>query len=182
MLPRLTRYAGRGRQRRSRPQARVKRASPESLPANAQSTRVIALPCLKRPKDAGFRADVADEQRLWTFGRHRRSARRAAAALCQPFNSCGYRSNTTHSRRRAQRAMQAEASSDGAGPSPRETGISGGPARKRPIHAGFSDALSETPKRRGLPGRRCGRTATVDVRTPQTFCPPRSRRALPALQ
>ena len=55
-------------------QARVKRASSESLPANAQSTRVPALPSLKRPKDAGFRAATADEQLLRTFGRRRRSA------------------------------------------------------------------------------------------------------------
>ena len=88
-------------------------------------------------------------------------ARGSDDALCQPFNSRGYRSNTTHRRCRAQCAMQAEAGSDGAGPSPRETGIFGEPARKRPIHADSSAALSETPKRRGLPGSSCGRTATA---------------------
>ena len=46
------------------------------------------------------------------------------------------------------------------------------PPLKRPIDAGSSDAHSETPKGRGLPGSYCGWVFAADVRTPQTFSAP----------
>ena len=46
------------------------------------------------------------------------------------------------------------------------------PPLKRPIDAGSSDAPSETPKGRGLPGSYCGWVFAADVRTPQTFSAP----------
>ena len=81
------------------PQAQYLRALPACLPANAQLARELARnlapPCLKRPKDAGFRAAAADSTR--------RTARRRNAVtifryltLCVPCQAAAWRAAGQH--------------------------------------------------------------------------------------
>ena len=144
---------------------------PRKRPIHAGSSAVIS----ETPKGRGLpgsrcgRIATVDVRTQQTF-----STPRAAAALSSPSIVVAT-IQTPHTDAAALNApcRQTPAATEQA-PSPRETGIFGEPARKRPIDAGSSAALSETPKGRGLPGSRCGRTATADVRTPQTFNLPRT--------
>ena len=165
------------------PEPRVKRASPEHLPASPLFTGISGHAWLKRPFHAGLRPTFIPRfapvsARAVPIFYHTGAAAGATHSVASPQSKRRSRDSTRRIRRVKYRRLNPAAGSRRltATPAttppqypprtPRKMGFSGAPSRQPTVYAGFRTPLAETPIPRGFPGslsanalltRACGR-------------------------